>query len=1212
MNEYFVAPCLDRQGTGMQSAPFATIERALAESRQADCPATILLQGGTHYLSEPIRLAASDRGLRIRAVVGERAVISGGLRLELTWRPFRDGIWQANVPKGLVADQLFVNGERQIWARYPNFNPDERIFNGYAADCVSTERARRWKNPAGGYLHAMHSHLWGGFHFRITGKNPDETLEMEGGWQNNRQSGLHPDYRFVEGIFEELDGPGEWFLDQESSTLYYYPPDGVDLDSVVIEIPRLRHLVELTGSETEPVRDVAIQGITFRHTLRTFMDTRKPLLRSDWTLYRGGTVLLAGCEDCRIDACDFVELGGNAVMVSGYNRRITLSGCHIDRAGAGGISFVGLPRAVRNPLFEYWETLPVEALDRSPGPRSNDYPADCLVDDCLITRIGRVEKQAAGIQIAMAARITVRHCSIHDVPRAGINIGDGCWGGHVVKHCDVFNTVLETGDHGSFNSWGRDRYWHPDIEETDRRVASAPDLPLLDVVEPVTLRNSRWRCDHGWDIDLDDGSSHYLIENNLCLNGGIKLREGYRRVCRNNITVNSTLHPHCWFRNSGDVLTRNIVFTEYQTTRVNQPWGEECDNNLLHLPGPAHTCAAGKLQKLSGRDEHSLAGNAQFLAPDSGDYRVRPESPAWALGFVNFPMDRFGVRSARLRALAATPELPGTIVSPEETAPVTIEVLEWRGLKLRNVAGLGDVSAAGLPCAEGLVVMEAREPLREGDVIWEINGSHVASLADFKPLASTLESESHVQLVIWRWQQKLRIVSQGNSLTGITGSLTTPAPASGAVSTSAALPPLRKECQERQRRVDTWYAPARFGLFFTWGMITGSEGYTGPLRYNTMAEFEAAAKDPDAIAANMVAVVMKAGARYVIYTPWHPFGYFVNYPTKESRFKWIAAKDYLGSLVNACDKQGLHLLLYANFNRYSQDSGHANEQFGSQADIDTVALQMINEIIDRHGEKIGGFWFDGNYTPDMGRLVRTRLPQGVVIHNNESGWGLTPSVDFGTTEFLSGPADPDYSRPTGLVKQHPEWGMMNPIRDFNEDIPEAGGWWYLGREDAFYQELPHVKDPTYLVKQMVSSLGQRRQWNFALGIGPMIDGTLPACFAPMIENTGRFLAWAGEAIYDTMGGEGSAFNPGWFNKGGYGSVTVSRKDPRCHYILVTTAPSEERLTVQNNGYQVASVVDLRSGKPVEFIDSGTLHLLHVDWRDVSEFGAKIFKVTLTG
>ena len=63
----------------------------------------------------------------------------------------------------------------------------------------------------------------------------------------------------------------------------------------------------------------------------------------------------------------------------------------------------------------------------------------------------------------MAQGITVRHCSIYDVPRAGINIGDGCWGGHVIEFCDVFDTVQETGDHGTFNSWGRDRFWRPDV-----------------------------------------------------------------------------------------------------------------------------------------------------------------------------------------------------------------------------------------------------------------------------------------------------------------------------------------------------------------------------------------------------------------------------------------------------------------------------------------------------------------------------------------------------------------------------------------------------------------------------------------------------------------------------------------------------------------------------------------------------------------------------
>lgn len=49
---------------------------------------------------------------------------------------------------------------------------------------------------------------------------------MEGGWQNNRRSGLHPDNRMVENIFEELDAPGEWFYNADEQTVYYYPFEG--------------------------------------------------------------------------------------------------------------------------------------------------------------------------------------------------------------------------------------------------------------------------------------------------------------------------------------------------------------------------------------------------------------------------------------------------------------------------------------------------------------------------------------------------------------------------------------------------------------------------------------------------------------------------------------------------------------------------------------------------------------------------------------------------------------------------------------------------------------------------------------------------------------------------------------------------------------------------------------------------------------------------
>jgi hypothetical protein len=473
----------------------------------------------------------------------------------------------------------------------------------------------------------------------------------------------------VENIFEELDAPGEWFLDTKTHTLYFYPPAGLDLAKATVEATRLRSLVEFRGSEEKPVRFVTLRGLIFRHAARTVMDTKEPLLRSDWAIYRGGAIFFEGTEDCALEDSFIDQVGGNAVFVNHYNRRVTVRGCHIARAGASGVCFVGDPQAARNPLFHYDQVNKLDDLDRTPGPRSNRYPADCLVEDCLITLTGRIEKQTAGVNIDLAQRITVRHCSIYDMPRAGINIGDGCWGGHVVEFCDIFETVKETGDHGSFNSWGRDRYWRPNVAEVNAWVQQVPDLPRLDAVKPVILRNNRWRCDHGWDIDLDDGSSFYVITNNLCLHGGIKNREGYGRLVENNIMLGSGFHPHVWFAASEDIFRRNIVSREYQPAVMHAPpWGQEMDQNLLHRSGAA-PAPATRLQRQSGRDEHSIVADAQFVDPAKGDYRVKDESPALALGFRNFPMDQFGVRKPALKALARRPMLPDT--NPADAAPVT-------------------------------------------------------------------------------------------------------------------------------------------------------------------------------------------------------------------------------------------------------------------------------------------------------------------------------------------------------------------------------------------------------------------------------------------------------------------------------------------------------------------------------------------------------------
>jgi hypothetical protein len=755
--EIHVAPQGNDTNPGTTASPLASLAAAQRQARAfaGHEPVTVFLHGGVHYLPETLHFTPADSGtaqfpVLYAAAPGAQPVVSGGVRLTLEWTPWRDGIFQARTPAGLAFDQLFLNGQRLPMARYPNYDPQAQHFGGTAADALAPERVARWSDPAGGYVHAMHSALWGDMHWRILGKKADGTLELEGGWQNNRPSPMHKQFRFVENIREELDAPGEWFQDHQSGTLYLFPPAGVELKTATVEAVRLRHLVEFDGTPAQPVKFITLRGLTFRHAARTFMENREPILRSDWTVYRGGALLLGGAEDVAIEACDFDQLGGNAIFVSNYNRRIAVRGCLIRESGANGVAFVGDPRAVRQGIG-WRQRNDYATLDRAPGPDGDNFPADCRVEDCLITRSGRFEKQTAPVEIDMARRITVRHCSLYDVPRAGINIGDGCWGGHVIEFCDVFDTVKETGDHGSFNSWGRDRFWN-------LRGAPAGELAqlaLLDVVEPNTLRNNRWRCDHGWDIDLDDGSSNYRIYNNLLLHGGLKLREGYHRTVTNNVIVGNSLHPHVWFENSDDVFAGNIVMGAYQPALMKiAKWGRELDHNLFTTTDADRTHFI-----VNGCDTNSLVGDPMFVNAAAGDYRVREASPARKLGFANFPMDEFGVRPPRLKAIVRGPALPSAGTgAPAGAATATAET-RWRGARLRELSQY-EFSAIGVAAeAGGLLAAEVPETsaafavgLREGDFVQRLDGRSFRGVREFLDAVAALPRGAILRLEIVRQQ----------------------------------------------------------------------------------------------------------------------------------------------------------------------------------------------------------------------------------------------------------------------------------------------------------------------------------------------------------------------------------------------------------------------------------------------------------------------------
>lgn len=762
---------------GSEKKPVASLVRAqeLARAYGRDTSVDIVFEDGIYYLPGTVQFTGQDSKdypatVTLRARHEGKAVISGGQQIRLDWKQEAGNIYVASVPAGMDIDQLYVAGLRQPMARFPNAQPGKQrnVYDTWVLDHqaqpnpemdpLQPERIALWKNPEGGYVHAMHTALWGDMHWEIKGKNEDGTLQLEGGWQNNRPSGMHPLYRFVENIKEELDVPGEWYYDRSESKLYYMPLPEIDLDEAKVEIVRLKHLIEFNGTKENPVRGIHLQGLTFKHTARTFMENKEQLLRSDWTMYRGGAIVFNGAEECSVENCEFDHLGGNTIFVNNYNRYLTVRGCYIHHSGANGIVFVGDPDMVRSPLFRYGNQN-YETMDMTPGSLGDNYPQDCWVDDCLITMTGRDEKQTAPVQISMSQRIRVSHCSIYDVPRAGININEGTFGGHVIEFCDVFNTVLETGDHGSFNSWGRDRFWTPDVVTISDQVALHPDMQYWDVLEPNVLRYNRWRCDHGWDVDLDDGSSFYRIYCNLLLNGGLKMREGYDRVATNNIILNNSLHPHVWVRNSDDVFKHNIVFTAYQPVVMNSAlgesdrWGKELDYNLF-----ATGQAAMRKFAAHGADAHSVSADPLFVNPGQGDFRVRPESPAFKIGFRNFDMTDFGVKSEKLKKLARTPDIPEIVlqIQDEVSAEYT-----WLGAVLKEVKG-EELSAYGAKFSQASMALD-RVPaeseayklgLRSGDLLLSLGGKEISTAASFKQLLEEYAGKSG-ELLVMRNQKEM-------------------------------------------------------------------------------------------------------------------------------------------------------------------------------------------------------------------------------------------------------------------------------------------------------------------------------------------------------------------------------------------------------------------------------------------------------------------------
>lgn len=379
--EIYVSTTGDDKNQGTKKSPYFSFEKALKEVKKfaGKEAVTVWFYSGEYYLDQTIILGSDYSGtdkypVLFSALPNAKVTIKGSKKLEnLKWTAYKDGIYQTKLPQGLSVDQLFINHKRRIRARFPNYDYDNPLRDGkgyaqvkggsnlrldtwfgYDAETFSN---KEWANPETGIVHAFQSHNWGNLQYRIKSIDRKENkIHLdEGGWQMQRDYGIggtgaHSSAYFIENIFEELDVAGEWFFNDKTNTLYYYPFEGEDLALATIEIPVLKDLIQLKGDKDTPVKNIHIKGFTFTQSRYTFMDTYEPVARGDWAIHRGGAIYLEGTENCIISDCNFEYLGGNAVFMSSYNHDNKVSRSRFVHTGESAICFVGSPSAVRNYL----------------------------------------------------------------------------------------------------------------------------------------------------------------------------------------------------------------------------------------------------------------------------------------------------------------------------------------------------------------------------------------------------------------------------------------------------------------------------------------------------------------------------------------------------------------------------------------------------------------------------------------------------------------------------------------------------------------------------------------------------------------------------------------------------------------------------------------------------------------------------------------------
>jgi hypothetical protein len=474
---YYVALEGSDQNKGSLEQPFATIQQALETVKQ-DKPieAAIVLREGTYFIEEGILIDSSftaSTKLDIQNYKDEKVTLSGGIKLDS--KKFKK-VGDVNIlsrlstesqnnvleidlsEQGVIVSgnyqqhgfksieiaplEVFFNEQPLTLVRWPN---DKTISIGKVLDPGSIERngdktnrgaifqydfelPNQWKDVKNIWLNGVFAHGYADENLQV--KNIDtenHTIELTKsshyGVKSTREDGEIKNYRrfYFYNVLEELDSPGEWFIDYASKKLYLWPPYNFNEGELFVSQTK-EPLLSLHNTH-----NVTVSGIDFAYGrgMAIYAEATMNTTIIACKLMNFGTVAISMNNPLTPNRKDYTRSSKDDENLSNIN--FIIKSCKIFNTGTGGIILAG-------------------------GNRKNLTPSNNKVKNCEIGSFSRRNYFSCPAISICGVGQKVTNCFIHDSKGQAIMYSGN---DHEIAFNHFTKVVTEISDQGAVYT-GRD------------------------------------------------------------------------------------------------------------------------------------------------------------------------------------------------------------------------------------------------------------------------------------------------------------------------------------------------------------------------------------------------------------------------------------------------------------------------------------------------------------------------------------------------------------------------------------------------------------------------------------------------------------------------------------------------------------------------------------------------------------------------------------